>query len=119
MSAYDYIKDGTAIYERSFAIIRAEADLSRFSEAEADIALSTLGVGMLEVDQTIGGVDALRQRGARARGHREIDRHVEPARHVLIGLLVESELGGPERRGRDGERNRAADGGRAHEARAE
>lgn len=39
MSAYDYIKDGTAIYERSFAIIRAEADLSRFSEAEADIAV--------------------------------------------------------------------------------
>jgi precorrin-8X/cobalt-precorrin-8 methylmutase len=39
MSAYDYIKDGTAIYERSFAIIRAEADLSRFSDAEADIAV--------------------------------------------------------------------------------
>lgn len=39
MSAYDYIKDGTAIYERSFAIIRAEADLSRFSEAEADVAI--------------------------------------------------------------------------------
>lgn len=39
MSAYDYIKDGTAIYERSFAIIRAEADLSRFSGAEADIAV--------------------------------------------------------------------------------
>ncbi len=28
---YDYIRDGTAIYERSFAIIRAETDLSRFS----------------------------------------------------------------------------------------
>lgn len=27
---YDYIQDGVAIYERSFAIIRAEADLSRF-----------------------------------------------------------------------------------------
>lgn len=39
MSAYDYIKDGTAIYERSFAIIRAEADLSRFSDAEADVAI--------------------------------------------------------------------------------
>ena len=31
--AYDYIQDGAAIYERSFAIIRAEADLSRFSGA--------------------------------------------------------------------------------------
>lgn len=39
MSAYDYIKDGTAIYERSFAIIRAEADLSRFSDTEADVAI--------------------------------------------------------------------------------
>ena len=35
----DYIKDGTAIYERSFAIIRAEADLSRFSPDEAEIAI--------------------------------------------------------------------------------
>ncbi|RWB34866.1 precorrin-8X methylmutase [Mesorhizobium sp.] len=39
MAAYDYIHDGTAIYERSFAIIRAEADLSRFSAAEADVAI--------------------------------------------------------------------------------
>ncbi|MBN9074553.1 MAG: precorrin-8X methylmutase [Rhizobiales bacterium] len=39
MTAQHYIKDGNAIYERSFAIIRAEADLSRFSEAEADIAV--------------------------------------------------------------------------------
>jgi precorrin-8X/cobalt-precorrin-8 methylmutase len=39
MTNYDYIRDGTAIYERSFAIIRAEADLSRFSEAEADVAI--------------------------------------------------------------------------------
>jgi precorrin-8X/cobalt-precorrin-8 methylmutase len=39
MTAQTYIKDGTAIYERSFAIIRAEADLSRFSDDEADIAI--------------------------------------------------------------------------------
>ncbi|MBD8553741.1 precorrin-8X methylmutase [Rhizobium sp. CFBP 8762] len=39
MSDYDYIRDGNAIYERSFAIIRAEADLARFDEAEADIAV--------------------------------------------------------------------------------
>ncbi|CDX12913.1 Precorrin-8X methylmutase [Mesorhizobium sp. ORS 3324] len=39
MAAYDYIHDGMAIYERSFAIIRAETDLSRFSEAEADVAI--------------------------------------------------------------------------------
>ena len=39
MAGYDYIKDGTAIYERSFAIIRSEADLSRFSPEEAEVAI--------------------------------------------------------------------------------
>ena len=39
MTTQDYIRDGNAIYERSFAIIRAEADLSRFSSADADIAV--------------------------------------------------------------------------------
>jgi precorrin-8X/cobalt-precorrin-8 methylmutase len=39
MTAYDYIRDGTAIYEKSFAIIREEADLSRFSDDEADVAI--------------------------------------------------------------------------------
>lgn len=39
MTTYDYIKDGDAIYRQSFAIIRAEADLSRFSEGEADLAV--------------------------------------------------------------------------------
>ena len=34
-----YLRDGTAIYERSFAIIRAEADLERFSPEEAEIAI--------------------------------------------------------------------------------
>ncbi len=35
----DYLRDGAAIYARSFAIIRAEADLSRFSADEAEIAV--------------------------------------------------------------------------------
>ncbi len=34
-----YLHDGAAIYERSFAIIRAEADLARFSAEEADVAI--------------------------------------------------------------------------------
>ena len=37
--ARDYLRDGAAIYEKSFAIIRAEADLSRFSPEEADVAV--------------------------------------------------------------------------------
>jgi precorrin-8X/cobalt-precorrin-8 methylmutase len=34
-----YLRDGAAIYQRSFAIIRAEADLSRFSLEEAEVAV--------------------------------------------------------------------------------
>jgi precorrin-8X/cobalt-precorrin-8 methylmutase len=34
-----YLRDGRAIYERSFAIIRAEADLSRFTDEEAGIVV--------------------------------------------------------------------------------
>jgi len=36
---FDYIRDGDAIYQQSFAIIRAEADLSRFSTDEAEVAV--------------------------------------------------------------------------------
>jgi precorrin-8X/cobalt-precorrin-8 methylmutase len=39
MLKQDYLRDGEAIYDRSFAIIRAEADLSRFSAEEAEIAV--------------------------------------------------------------------------------
>jgi precorrin-8X/cobalt-precorrin-8 methylmutase len=35
----DYLRDGVRIYERSFAVIRAEADLSRFSTEEAEIVV--------------------------------------------------------------------------------
>ncbi len=39
MRELDYIRDGTAIYERSFAIIRAEADLTRFTPEQAEVAV--------------------------------------------------------------------------------
>lgn len=39
MRELDYIRDGTAIYERSFAIIRDEADLSRFTPEQAEVAV--------------------------------------------------------------------------------
>ena len=52
MTVQEYIKDGTAIYERSFAIIRGEADLSRFSESEADIAVRMIhACGLVEAAQ--------------------------------------------------------------------
>jgi precorrin-8X/cobalt-precorrin-8 methylmutase len=39
MLKQDYLRDGAAIYERSFAIIRAEADLSRFTPEQAEVAV--------------------------------------------------------------------------------
>ncbi|ODS01986.1 precorrin-8X methylmutase [Methyloceanibacter superfactus] len=39
MLSHDYIRDGAAIYERSFAIIRDEADLSRFTPEQAEVAV--------------------------------------------------------------------------------
>ncbi len=39
MTHSDYLKDGDAIYARSFAIIRAEANLARFSADEVDVAI--------------------------------------------------------------------------------
>lgn len=39
MLKQDYMRDGTAIYERSFAIIRDEADLSRFTPEQAEVAV--------------------------------------------------------------------------------
>src|ERR1700728_3703612 len=45
-----YLRDGTAIYQRSFAIIRAEADLARFSADEADVAVRMIhACGVVEL----------------------------------------------------------------------
>lgn len=49
MTVYDYIRAGEAIYEKSFAIIREEADLSAFSSDEADIAVRMIhACGLVE-----------------------------------------------------------------------
>jgi precorrin-8X/cobalt-precorrin-8 methylmutase len=49
-----YLRDGAAIYERSFAIIRAETDLSRFSAEEADVAVRIIhACGQVDVAQHI------------------------------------------------------------------
>jgi precorrin-8X/cobalt-precorrin-8 methylmutase len=65
MSEYQYIRDGDAIYEKSFAIIRAETDLSRFSQAEADVAIRMVhACGLVEAAADFvfsdGFVDAAR-----------------------------------------------------------
>jgi precorrin-8X/cobalt-precorrin-8 methylmutase len=71
LKARDYLRDGAAIYERSFAIIRAEADLTRFAPEEAEIAVRMIhacgqvsAAGLIEF--ALGLVIAAR--GALARG---------------------------------------------------
>ena len=47
---YDYIRDGAAIYAKSFAIIREEADLARFAPEEEKVAVRIIHAsGMVEV----------------------------------------------------------------------
>jgi precorrin-8X/cobalt-precorrin-8 methylmutase len=49
MTNYDYIRQGDAIYEKSFAIIRAEADLSAFTPEQADVAVRMIhACGLVE-----------------------------------------------------------------------
>src|SRR4029079_6676743 len=54
MPEFTYLRSGEAIYARSFEIIRAEADLSRFTEAEADIAVRMIhACGLIELAAAI------------------------------------------------------------------
>ena len=67
-----YIRDGAEIYRNSFAIIRAEADLSRFAEIEEKIAVRIIHacgmtniVGDIEMSPTFAtGARAALLRGA-------------------------------------------------------
>ena len=66
-----YLRDGTAIYERSFAIIRAEADLSRFAADESDVAVRMIhACGQVEMAKYIvfGGNLVAAARSALAAG---------------------------------------------------
>ena len=49
-ASYDYIRDGAEIYRRSFAIIRDEADLTRFTPDEARVVVRIIhACGMVEI----------------------------------------------------------------------
>jgi precorrin-8X/cobalt-precorrin-8 methylmutase len=49
-SRFNYLRDGAEIYRRSFATIRAEADLARFSRAEELVAVRMIhACGMVEI----------------------------------------------------------------------
>ena len=49
-SRFDYVRDGAEIYRRSFALIRAEADLARFTKDEEMVAVRVIhACGMIEI----------------------------------------------------------------------
>lgn len=49
-SRFEYLRDGTAIYAQSFATIRSEADLARFSAAQQHVAVRVIhACGMVEI----------------------------------------------------------------------
>ena len=51
---HDYIRDGADIYRRSFAIIRREAELARFTEEEERVAVRIIhACGMVEAASDI------------------------------------------------------------------
>ena len=51
---HDYIRDGAAIYRRSFEIIRAESDLARFTPEEERVAVRIIhACGMVEASADI------------------------------------------------------------------
>jgi precorrin-8X/cobalt-precorrin-8 methylmutase len=71
MTEAAYLRDGAAIYQRSFAIIRAEADLSRFSPDEAEVAVRMIhACGLVEAARFIAFGNGLvaAARAALARG---------------------------------------------------
>ena len=64
--SYAYEKDAAAIYRRSFAIIRGEADLARFSPIEERVAVRVIhACGMVEAARDLvfspGAAEAARE----------------------------------------------------------
>jgi precorrin-8X/cobalt-precorrin-8 methylmutase len=66
-SRYDYVRDGGAIYARSFAIIRAEADLARWSgAAERCVVRMIHACGMTDLPSDVEMSDDFAEAGAAA-----------------------------------------------------
>ncbi|WP_406299216.1 precorrin-8X methylmutase [Embleya sp. NBC_00888] len=63
----DWIKDGAEIYRRSFATIRAEADLSRFPEDVSRVVVRMIhACGMTDLPQDVGFHPDVARAGAEA-----------------------------------------------------
>ncbi len=85
-AAYDYLRDPGAIYERSFAIVREEADFSRLPENLHDVAVRLIhacGMTDLASDLAWGG-DVVAVGGAALRSGASILVDVEMVRHGII-----------------------------------
>jgi precorrin-8X/cobalt-precorrin-8 methylmutase len=60
MPEFDYVRDGAEIYRRSFAAIRAEADLSRFPVDVAPVVVRMIhSCGMTDLPADIGFSDGV------------------------------------------------------------
>ncbi len=71
LGRYSYLRDGAEIYRRSFATIRAEADLTRFTPGEERVAVRMIhACGMVELaaDIVFSGEAVVRARGALSEG---------------------------------------------------
>lgn len=54
LSRFNYLRDGAEIYRRSFATIRAEADLARFTHDEKHVAVRMIhACGMVEIAEDL------------------------------------------------------------------
>ncbi len=63
----EYLRNSSAIYERSFAIIRAEAELSRFSRSESDVVVRMIhACGLIEAARHIEFASGLVEAGRAA-----------------------------------------------------
>lgn len=67
MTAFDYVRDGDEIYRRSFAIIRSEAKLERFSGAEERVAVRVIhACGMPDVAADLAFAEGAAEAGVEA-----------------------------------------------------
>jgi len=64
---FDYLRDGAAIYAQSFATIRAEADLARFSAEQERVAVRVIhACGMVEIARDLQFSDDFSRAAVRA-----------------------------------------------------
>jgi precorrin-8X/cobalt-precorrin-8 methylmutase len=69
-SRFTYLRDGAEIYKRSFATIRAEADLARFTREEEQVAVRMIhACGMIEIAADLLFSDGAVQHARKALRH--------------------------------------------------